>query len=114
MEENKENKVINQYFKINFNEMSDEIFEIISKSKSKQAQENGFQLAMQYQVFTNYLKVISKNAIEKNDKITLFALNQIGVLTNVESEELEEMQIEYEKFSEHLKSPKKEIVTNEK
>lgn len=110
MEENKENKVINQYFKINFNEMSDEIFEIISKSKSKQAQENGFQLAMQYQVFTNYLKVISKNAIEKNDKITLFALNQIGVLTNVEDKDLDDWQSEYEKFSDHLKQLEKEEV----
>ena len=110
MEENKENKVINQYFKINFNEMSDEIFEIISKSKSKQAQENGFQLAMQYQVFTNYLKVISKNAIETENKVVLFALHQIGVLTNVEDKDLDDWQSEYEKFSDHLKQLEKEEV----
>lgn len=95
------------YHKIDFNKMSDEIFDIIAKSKSQKAKEEGFALAMQYQIFSNYLIDIIKNAIETENKVVLFALHQIGVLTDVEDKDLDDWQSEYEKFSEHLKSPKK-------
>lgn len=111
MEENK--KTTKAYYKIDFNKMSDEIFDIIAKSKSRKAKEEGFALAIQYQIFSNYLIDIIKNAIEKNDKITLFALNQIGVLTDVEDKDLDDWQSEYEKFSEHSKSLKMEAIVNE-
>lgn len=108
MEENK--KTTKAYYKIDFNKMSAEIFDIIAKSKSRKAKEEGFALAIQYHIFSNYLINIVKNAIEKNDKITLFALNQIGVLTDVEDKDLDDWHLEYEKFSEHLKQLEKEEV----
>lgn len=75
------------YQKVDFNSMSDRIFEIIGKSKSKIAQEEGWGLAFGYQIFANYLTDIAKRAIEIDDKIILFALNNIKVLKKVSKEE---------------------------
>lgn len=100
------------YQKINFNEMSDCLFNIVSKSKSEFARENGFNLAVQYQIFTNYLAHITKHAIEENDKITLFILNQIGILTNVKDEEIQEWQIKYSEFVDKIKNTE-EVSENE-
>lgn len=80
--------------------MSDEIFEILNESENP----NVIGIALKYQVFTNYLIKIVKNAIEKEDKVALFALHQIGTITDVDENELKDWQAEYEKFSEHLKS----------
>ena len=98
MEENKQIKHNVIYQKVDFNSMSDRIFEIIGKSKSKIAQEDGWGLAIGYQIFTNYLTHITERAIELEDKIILFALNNIGVLADISKQEEEELQQAYSKW----------------
>ena len=92
------------YFSLNFNNMSDTMFEIISKSKSKLAKDYSLKLAWSYQIFSNYLANICKIAIENNEKAQLFCFYQCGILTDVKDEEIEEWQKAYSEWKETQKS----------
>lgn len=100
------------YFSLNFNNMSDTMFEIISKSKSKLARNYSLDLAWSYQFFCNYLKSICNRALEIQDKIQLFCFYQCGILTDVKDEEIKEWQKAYSEWKETQKS-NEEVDRNE-
>lgn len=72
--------------KINYNDLTETICDIINSSKSRLAKSRGYGVAMGLQILGNYLKDISKRAIKINDPVILKSLIEIGVIEGTQEE----------------------------
>ena len=67
--------------KVDYNNLLDLTMEIVCKSKSQQAKENGFGIGFGFELFNKYLEKLSKRAIEVDDPIILECLINTKILT---------------------------------
>ena len=69
-----------QRMKMDINNWFRLVEEVISNSRSKNARENGFGIAIGMELLTSYLRQIAERAIELNDDVLIDLLLDLHVL----------------------------------